>query len=66
MTLFTGCPNCNKAINADLTHKDVVCGPDETKLAAIVICPSCRTNIEISISTRSTGEAACPTLPTTR
>lgn len=53
MTLYTACDNCNKAINADLSHKSAVVIPGEPRLAAIIRCPHCRAEIEVLITTKT-------------
>jgi DNA-directed RNA polymerase subunit RPC12/RpoP len=58
MTLYTVCENCEKPINADLSHRGAVAMPGETRLAAIIQCENCRSKIEVLITTktRSTEE----------
>jgi DNA-directed RNA polymerase subunit RPC12/RpoP len=53
MIIYTTCGNCNKNINADLSHKEAVAGPGPPRLAAIIQCPECRSEIEVLITTRT-------------
>ncbi|WP_188055613.1 hypothetical protein [Oryzomonas rubra] len=52
MHLYTECPGCGKPVTANLTHKEAWCGTDEMRPAAVVMCPECRTEIEILVVTR--------------
>jgi hypothetical protein len=53
MIIYTCCDICKRNVNADLSHKEAVAAPGETRLAAIIICPECRSEIEVLITTKT-------------
>jgi len=56
MTIYTGCAHCNKAISADLGHKQVGVEPGAMKLAARIKCEKCDGISDVFITILPQGE----------
>lgn len=56
MIIYTGCPHCGKAIQADLSHKQVGTEPGTMKLAARIKCEKCDGLSDVFITILPQGE----------
>lgn len=57
MTIYTGCPHCDKAIRFSLAHKEVGVEPGKLRLAAKVRCEKCDQISDVMITILPTGES---------
>lgn len=56
MTIFTGCPHCDKAISADISHKQVGVEPGKMRVAAKIKCEKCDGIADVLITILPEGE----------
>jgi len=56
MNIYTGCPNCGKAISFDLPKKNVHVNPGKMQIACKLKCEKCGKLTDVFITMLSTGE----------
>lgn len=56
MIIYTGCPHCDKAIRAELSHKEVGVEPGKMRVAAKIKCERCDGISDVLITILPEGE----------
>lgn len=56
MTIYTGCPHCDKSIFFNHAHKEVGVEPGKLRVAAKVRCEKCDGMSDVLITVMPTGE----------
>lgn len=56
MKVYTGCPHCDKAITADISHKEVGVEPGKLRVAAKIQCEKCGGISDLFVTILPEGE----------
>lgn len=56
VTIYTGCPHCDKSIKADISHKEIGAEPGKMRLAAKIKCEKCDGISDVFITILPQGE----------